>query len=297
MPKKKSSVRSPQPAAQRSQAESKRRIKPAKYKSFRISKRLRQAKPGLMGAFRLFFASAKFIVKRWKLYGGIILIYTALTLILVNGFNISSTGLFGGLRSYADNSSGAYKTLLSIIISLALIWALRNNSAAAQGKITVKDSFYKGMYPFIPFILVLLVIGLQLLPLIVANYLYIHVLIGGLAVTAIEKGLWIVFLLALVLLSLYMVSSSLFALYIVTLPDVKPIQALKTARDLVRHRRAVIMRKVLFLPLVLVLLAAIIVVPAIMLSEQLAEYLFFALSMIAPAVVHSYYYRLYRELL
>ena len=277
--------------------QTKRRIQQPVYKSFRYSKRLRQPKPAIKGAFRLFFASTQFLVKRWRLYGGILLVYTALTFILVNGFTFNSSGLFGGSYGTGDDPSGAYRSLLSIIVSLVLIWALRNSSAAKQTKIKVKDAFYKGLYPFVPFILVLLVVGLQLLPLIIANYLYAQVLIGGLAVTALEKGLWLTLFLLLALLSLYMVSSSLFALYIVTLPDVTPMQALKSARDLVRHRRSAIMRKVLFLPLALLGIAAVIILPAITLSEVLAEYLFFGLSMAAPALVHSYYYHLYRELL
>jgi hypothetical protein len=94
-----------------------------------------------------------------------------------------------------------------------------------------------------------------------------------------------------------MVTSSVFALYIVTLPNVTPMAALRSARDLVLHRRWLIMRKVLFLPVALLVIAAIIMVPVIILSPAVAEWLFFGLSMLALAVVHSYMYGLYRELI
>jgi hypothetical protein len=94
-----------------------------------------------------------------------------------------------------------------------------------------------------------------------------------------------------------MVSSSVFALYIVTLPDVTPMQALRSARELVRHRRWSIARKVLFLPVSLLVIAAAIMIPVILLLTPASEWAFFVLSMFSLAVIHSYMYGLYRELL
>jgi hypothetical protein len=94
-----------------------------------------------------------------------------------------------------------------------------------------------------------------------------------------------------------MVSSSIFALYIVTLPDVTPMQALRSARELVRYRRWSIARKVLFLPVSLLVIAAVIMVPVILLVTPASEWVFFILSMLSIAVIHSYMYSLYRELL
>jgi hypothetical protein len=144
---------------------------------------------------------------------------------------------------------------------------------------------------------VLLFIGLQLLPLVGANLLYGFVATGGVVTTVLEKAVWALLIGSLVLLSLYMVTSSVFALYIVTLPDVKPLEALRAARDLVLYRRWIVMRKVLFLPFILLLIAIIITVPIILISPGVAEWLFFALSMVALAVAQSYIYTLYRELL
>ncbi|HUP26527.1 MAG TPA: hypothetical protein VM124_02690 [Candidatus Limnocylindrales bacterium] len=301
-----------------------RRLRQPTYKSFRYSKRIRQPKAPLRGAFRLLVGSTGFLFKRWKLFGGIALVYLILTIVFVKGFGVTSNisqlrdtvqGLFQGstaglatgftlfsvLLSNANSTSsdvaGAYQSMLLLVISLVLIWALRHALADKKTHITIRDAFYKGLYPLVPFLLVLLVIGLQLVPMLIANFLYAAVFQGGLAVSPIEQGLWAVLLILLVVLSLYMVSSSVFALYIVTLPDVRPLQALKSARDLVRHRRLVIMRKVLFLPVALLVLAALIIVPVIMVSPVVAEWLFFGLSMLAVAIVHSYMYHLYREML
>jgi hypothetical protein len=320
MPKtKKSKTPTPKPKAAKT-----RRVKQASYKSLRVSKTIRQPKPPLKGSFRLFAAAIRLLIKKWRLFGGIVLVYLVLTIVLVKGCGVTTdigqlksavlglahgntaqlsasftlfSILLGNANSTASDVAGAYQTILLVIISLALIWALRQSMAKDKAKITMRDAFYKGLYPLVPLLLVLVVIGLQLFPLVVANFLYSNVLASGLALTVLEKGLWAILVALLVLLTLYMVTSSIFALYIVTLPNVRPMQALRSARDLVRHRRWMIMRKVLFLPVALLVCAAAIVIPIIIVSPPVAEWTFFVLSMSGLALFHSYLYLLYRELL
>lgn len=301
-----------------------RRIAAPQYKTFRLSKRIRQPKAPLKGSFRLFAQCIKLLLSRWKLFWGLALIYLVLTIFLVKGFGIS--GNIGDIRTYileaihgsggeliagvtlfsvllgtanttTTDVAGAYQSILLLVMSVVFIWALRQTMASKTQKITVRDAFYKGVYPLIPFLLVLLVIGLQLIPLLFGNFLYTVVIGNGLAVTVLEKVLWVILVILLGLLSIYMVSSSVFALYIVTLPDTTPLQALRSARDLVLHRRWMIMRKVVFLPIILIVLSGIIIIPLIIISAPLAEWTFFILSMLALAIVHSYFYTLYRELL
>ncbi len=319
MASKKSKIQNSESRANRA-----RKIKQPVYKSFRVSKKIRQPKAPVKGSFRLFISAIKILFKNWRLFGGIVLVYLILTIVLVKGFGVSSdigqlkdtvlelfqgssaqlvTGLtlfsvlLGNANSTASDVAGAYQSMLLIVISLVLIWALRHSLADKKVAVGVRDAFYKGLYPLVPFLLVLMVIGLQLVPIVVANFLYSVVFGGGLAVTAPEQWLWGMLLGLLVLLSLYMISSSIFALYIVTLPDVRPMQALRSARDLVRYRRWVIMRKVIFLPVALLVLAAVIVIPIIIVSPPVAEWVFFILSMLGLAIAHSYLYALYRELL
>jgi len=203
--------------------------------------------------------------------------------------------LVGGAGNSSSQTAGAYQLFLALITSLAVIWALRQVLAGAQ--LRIRDAYYRGMYPLIPFILVLVVIGLQLLPLLIGSLLYGTVSSNGIAVSAAEKILWAVLYAGLALLSLYLLSSSLFGLYIVTLPDMTPIKALRSARELVRHRRWTVLRKILWLPLLLLVTAAVIMVPIIIWLTPLAQWVFFLLTMFALVAVHAYMYTLYRELL
>ena len=301
-----------------------RKIKPRSYRTLRLSRRIKHQHKPLPSAFKLFKSSLKLLFQRWRLFGGIVLIYMVLTVILVKGFgsgnNVSelkgtlqgafsgsaanvkaSFTLFGTLLSNVGSSDSStastYQTIVLLIISLVLIWALRQVTANKKNGPSVRDAFYKGLYPLVPFVLVIIVIELQFIPVLIANFLANGVLGGGLAVTSVEKVLWMLLCIILCILSFYMVTSSLFAMYIVTLPDLRPMAALRSARELVRYRRLVVLRKILFLPVALLFLAAVIMIPLIMWVPVLAQWVFLALSMFALAVFHSYMYNLYRALL
>jgi hypothetical protein len=94
-----------------------------------------------------------------------------------------------------------------------------------------------------------------------------------------------------------MVSGSVFALYIVTLPDIQPRQALRSAKDLVSFRRLVILRKFLFLPILILVVMGLIIVPLILYASAIVPAVFYVLSVLALLFVHTYLYSLYRGML
>jgi hypothetical protein len=145
--------------------------------------------------------------------------------------------------------------------------------------------------------LVLLVIAAELLPLILGVGLYGIVTTNGIAATPIELVLWGLLSMVLATLSIYMICSSIFALYIVCLPNMTPMRALRSARELVRYRRWAVIRKVIFLPCILLALAACILIPLILLATPLASWVFLLLSTTLLAIVHAYIYAVYRSLL
>lgn len=203
--------------------------------------------------------------------------------------------LIGSSGGASNQSAGAYQFFLGLIASLAIIWALRQLYSDTQ--IRVRDAYYKGMAPLVPFVLVLLVVGLQLLPMLIGSSIYSTVVGNGIAVTAVEKLFWLILFLGLSAVSLYFVSSSLIALYIATLQDMTPLKALRSAKQLVKNRRWIVVRKLLFLPVALLLAAGTIMLPVIALIPIIAPWLFFALTILALVTTHTYIYTLYRELI
>lgn len=302
-------------------AQKPRKVKASKYQSFKLQKRITPKMPGLPSAWRLFVDTCKMVVREWRHFLGVMLIFGLLTMLLVRGFTLgadlsavkdtlsqtdsgnpsqimTSTALFAYLVGSSGNTSsdaaGVFQLFLGLIVSLALIWSFRHFHAG--NKIRIRDAFYRGMYPLVPFILVLGVILLQLIPLLAGGFLY-AIIGSNPSITDVELLLWGVVFFLLALVSLYMVTSSLIALYIVGLPDMQPVAALRSARELVRYRRWTVLRKIVFLPFILLLLAAIPVIPLIIYLPSVAMWVFFVISMLMLPMVHGFMYRLYRELL
>jgi hypothetical protein len=305
-------------AATPAAAPSSRKLKAPTYRHFRLAKAIKH--PVKLPSVWHISKTALILLKgHWRLFGGIALVYTILSILLVRGLAITGgeqdplsgfngiaekiagsiltfTILLGAPTNTANQTTGLYSFLLLVIVSLATVWALRQVLAGAE-HVRIRDTFYKGMYPIIPVILVLCVIGLQLFPMVIGATLYFLVASFGIAVLPIEHAVWILLFLLLALLSLYMVTSSLFALYVAALPDMTPMQALRSARQLVRYRRWTVLRKLIFLPIAMLLIAAAIVIPLILTITPVAPWVLFALTMVALPVTHAYLYTLYRELL
>lgn len=272
----------------------------------------------LTGSFRLFADSISLLRQHWKLFGGITLVYMFLSIVLVGalsgdysfselrkGFEdefgrlTASLALFSLLISTTGSptseSGAVYQTVVVLVVSLATIWALRQ--VLAGEKIQIRDAFYKGMYPLVPLVLVLLFLSILFVPAVVAGFLFTVVLAGGLAVTVLEQVLWSGLVLLLFLWSLYLVINRIFAVYIVTLPDMRPMAAIKAARRLVYWRRWAVIRKLIFLPFAMLIVGAVIILPIIAFVPAIVQYVFLILSMFALVFAHTYSYSLYKELL
>lgn len=300
-----------------------RRLQQRHYSTLRLQKSIKHpSSVTLLSAPKIFIASLKLVKRHWKLFGSIVVIYGILNVLLVRGLsgglnlvqlqdslkeltqgnwsNLNSSFvifgyLLGTATSTVSDVASTYQTFLVIYISLVTIWALRH--AWNAKRVQVSQALYEGIAPLIQFILVLAVVFLQLIPFYIGSFAFQTVNTSGLAVTGVEKMVWGVLYAVLALFSLYMVTSSLFALYIVTLPGMRPVKALRSARNLVRYRRFTVLRKILFLPVILMVIAGAIFIPLIMVAPAVVEPLFFIASMVSIVLIHSYMYSLYKELL
>lgn len=286
-----------------------RKVKQAHYTSFGLQKKIkRQEVQPLPNAFRLTAQSFRLVKRRWRSFAGIIAIYGALNIVLVQGFGagasddavastnvqldaISSIFQVGG---GTDNGS-VYQSILLTLVTLALIWGLRE--AYAGQKFSIKDAYYKSMYPLVPFLLVIFIIMAQLIPLALGGTAFTIALQNGIAASGVEIAIWTSIVILLALLSIYLISASLFALLLVTLPDMTPLKALRAAKQLVANRRAAVIRKLLFIPLVLVVVFSILMAPIIVFIPDITQWVFLPLMIIVTPFVYAYIYALYREMM
>ena len=256
--------------------------------------------------------SLSLLGKNWKQFAGIGLWYAAVAAffgaVAISGYNVAAVRdqlggkLLGSIGAYAsligsgggvtDQAGSVYSSVLFVVFSLAVIWALRN--VHENSKIRIRDAYYKGMYPLIPFVLVLLVALLACIPAILASGIYQYVMSSGIK-AGVELAVWTVVLLIGILLSMYLLVAPILALYIVSLPNMAPIAALKSARLLALSRRWLFVRKMLFLPIVLLLSVGIIVVPFILLAPAAAQWILAVVGVIVITFAHGYLYELYRS--
>lgn len=258
--------------------------------------------------------------ERWRFWLSFVILFAVLNLLLVHNFSGDVVSVKSQLASFlgehspatglgtyalllAGNSSaagaaGAYQYLLLVIGSLAAIWGLRQEMVdRSPARLRLRDSLYRGMTPLIPFVIVLIVLSLELIPVILAGGLYGIVASGGIIRTWVEQLLFLIIFLAGLGLTAWLVMRSVFAMYIVTLPDMTPLRALRDAVQIVKGRQLNLVRKLLFLLLALLLGSMVVLVPVIIVAPVLTQPLFFILSIIALPFVHAYLYSLYRELL
>jgi hypothetical protein len=291
------------------------------YRSFRLSKRLKHPSKKLPSAFALTKRAFAHIWRYKRLFIIIAITYLLLNLLLVRGFLFTAdlgdvktamselfsgsagqvagaltvTGLLVGSLNPTSEVAGLYQSFLVLLFSLFMIWALRQTYAEEAP--SARDVFYKSTYPLVQFMIIIFVIGIQLIPLLVANFLYTSVIVSGLSTSFAEVFAWSALIFLLVLWSLYMVTTTIFAAYIVTLPDMTPLKALRSAKGLVQYRRWTVMRKVIFIPFALSVCGFVIMLPVIWFLGSAAEIIFLILSAFVLPLIHSYVYALYRELL
>lgn len=281
-----------------------------------------QKQKKLPSSWKLLKSSVLHVWKYKKLFLGISLIYGVFYVLLVKGitsnFQLDSlranleantgtvvSGVGGGLTLYglllgSANSTtsevaGAYQMFLFVVGSLVVIRALR--LTYAEKVPSVKESFYTSTEQFIPFLIVFFFLLVQLMPALLGTSFYTVIIENGIASNGLQQFGAAVVMVGGILLSLYFLSSTVLALYIVTLGGTPPRAATKTARSIVKYRRKAVVRKMLFLPLFMLLLSGLALVPLIMFVPVAAEVVFLIAGILLLAVAHSYYYALYRSLI
>ena len=187
-----------------------------------------------------------------------------------------------------------YGLVLFIVFSLVLIWVFRRLMAGKA--VSIRDALYSSQTPLIAFFTILAVASLQILPFAAGGLVYSIANVQDIAVTPAEDLLFSGFWLAAAFLSGYWLVNTIMASYAVTLPGMYPMAALRATKKLVTKRRWFLLRKILFLPLILALIFIVLFLFIVVVAPG-AVYGFIDLCLILSLpVVHAYYYQLYRSL-
>lgn len=184
-------------------------------------------------------------------------------------------GVTGSLTNTASESQQIYGAILLLFAWLTTVWLLR--AILADRRPRLRDGLYNAGAPVLAMFLVGLVMVVQLLPLALAIIGYSAATTSGLlSGGGVEVMLFWVVAGLLALLSLYWATSTFIALVVVTLPGMYPMQALRTAGDLVVGRRIRILLRLLWMLLLIAIAWVLVMVPMILFDAWLKS--------VAPAV-------------
>lgn len=259
----------------------------------------------------------------WEIFGGIMLLYAVITIILLGGVGAiggsltdlkssltdTFTGRFSGLSTgftmfaflvssgtgKASGIASAYQTMLLIVITLVLVWSFRQAYAGVSFRI--RDAFYNAMAPLMQFIFVVGGLGALTIPAVVGGFLFSALVGGGVLTGLLERVVVGVFCFGIIGLSFYWLLSMFMAIYVVTLPGTEPLAALRGARQVTRGRLLQVLIRMIFLLLLVLVAMTIIMVPVVLFITTFAPFIFFILTIALIVLSHSYLYSLYRELI
>jgi hypothetical protein len=265
------------------------------HRSFRITpiKKYKKGQP-VLGAWVLVKSTFGIIWREKKTVGVLMLLFAIISYLVVGGVsqlsfvdlrqatqelfagNLGAFGsaatLFGaavtgGLNPTATQLQQFLSVVLAFMFWLALVWVLRRR--LANQPTTVREALYNSGAPIIPSVMVSTAIIIQLIPAIVGVLAAVLTLTGVWFQGGAESMLVCAAGLLLVLLSLYWVAGSATAMIIITIPGMYPWQALSAASDLVIGQRWRIALRLLLLMVVVFVVWAIVLVPALLLDGWL----------------------------
>ncbi|MEI6850348.1 MAG: hypothetical protein WCK26_00090 [Candidatus Saccharibacteria bacterium] len=175
------------------------------------------------------------------------------------------TAASGGLSQNLTDVQQLYAGLITLITVLTSIWLLRNIMAGHE--VRLRDGLYNSGSPIVSTFIVSLLIVIQLLPLSLAVIGFSAASLTGLLNGGVEAMLFWIAAGLLTMLSLYWITSTFFALIIVTLPGMYPFKAIRTAGDLVVGRRLRILLRLIWMLFCTSIAWILVMIPVILLDK------------------------------
>jgi len=267
------------------------------HKSFKLSHHEDYARPlAAPGMLSFAMTTLGFLLKRWKLFGALLLIIVGMNIFLVGimqentyvafqetidetnenliggqlgtvakaGLLLVSTITTGGLNQGMNEVQQVFAILLFIIVWLVTIYLIRH--ILAGNKPRFRDGLYNALSPFISTLLVFLVAFLHLIPIFIVIITYSTAIATDFLATPLYAFIFWLLAAGLTLLSCYLLPGSILGLVAVSAPGMYPMAAVNTASDLMAGRRVKFILRVLFALFFLAVLWVIVMLPVILLD-------------------------------
>lgn len=177
------------------------------------------------------------------------------------------SGVTGSLSETPTDVQRVFASLLALLVWLTTVWLLRMIMSGKKPRL--RDGLYNASAPLVSTFFVSLILVIQLLPVAVGLIAFSAFATAGLINEGVESMLFWTVAVLLTTLSLYWLVSTFFALVVVTLPGMYPMQAFKIAGDLVIGRRLRIVLRFIWLMFLLIATWALVMIPFILFDSWL----------------------------
>ena len=284
-------------------ASKKRSSKINPHKSFKRSYRedYRRETP-VPGVMHHIFASFGMIFKNWKLFLPFLIIVVILDALFVGimdqenyaqfqevldetslqvagedigdfakaGLTLISTVTTGGLSGESSEAAMVFGVIIFLVIWLVTIFLLRH--LLAGHKVKLRDGLYNAMTPMISTLIVLVVAIVQCIPIFILIIAYSAAVQTEFLATPFYALVFFIFAALMIILSTYLLSSSLIALVAVSAPGLYPMKALFTASDLMMGRRIKFILRLVALILTLAIMWVVVMLPLILFDMGMKQF-------------------------
>lgn len=180
------------------------------------------------------------------------------------GILLLSTVMTGGFDTGMSESQTAFMIILFLIMWLVTLYLMRHFFAGEHPKL--RDGLYNALTPLISTLAVFVVIFIQMIPIMLLIIAYSAAVSTDFLSTPFYALVFFIFAALMILLSGYLLSSSLIALIAVTTPGMYPLRALFAASDLMAGRRLRFILRVIYLLIVVGLVYFVVMMPIILLD-------------------------------
>lgn len=186
------------------------------------------------------------------------------------GLLLITTITTGGLDSGMTDVEMVFMVILFLIMWLVTIFLLRHFLAGEKPKL--RDGLYNALTPLLSTFVLFAVIFVQIIPIMLVIITYSAAVTTDFLSTPFYALVYFIFAALMILLSLYLLSSSLIALVAVTAPGMYPFRALFAASDMMAERRTKFIIRILYLFFVIALIFVVTILPVILLDLWLKSF-------------------------
>ncbi len=178
------------------------------------------------------------------------------------GLILFSVVTSGGFMSFEGEGTVIFGIIMFLVIWLVTIFIVRHR--LAKHNIKLRDALYNAMTPLLSSFVILVIVLIECIPIVLFLIALSAAVKTEFLATPFYALLFFVFAALMILLSAYLLSSSVIALIAVSAPGLYPIPAMKTASELMMGRRTRFVLRLIALILAMMVLWAIIMIPLIM---------------------------------